>query len=53
VYRNPLTPTGKTGGISVQAVDQDLLDVLAGSVADGMWSDEARATRTWKRPSWP
>ena len=43
VYRNDLIPTGKTGGISVQAVDQDLLDVLGGSVADGMWFDEARA----------
>ena len=43
VYRNDLIPTGKTGGISVQAVDQDLLDVLGGSVADGIWLDEARA----------
>lgn len=43
VYRNDLIPKGKTGGISVQAVDQDLLDVLGGSVADGMWFDEARA----------
>jgi putative ABC transport system permease protein len=38
-----LIPTGKTGGISVQAVDQDLLDVLGGSVADGIWLDDARA----------
>lgn len=43
VYRNDLIPTGKTGGISVQAVDQDLLDVLGGSIADGVWFDEARA----------
>jgi putative ABC transport system permease protein len=43
VYRNDLMPTGKTGGISVQAVDQDLLDVLGGSVADGVWFDDARA----------
>jgi len=43
VYRNDLIPTGKTGGISVQAVDQELLDVLGGSVADGIWIDEARA----------
>jgi len=43
VYRNDLIPTGKTGGISVQAVDQDLLDVLGGSVADGIWLDDARA----------
>ncbi len=43
VYRNDLIPTGKTGGISVQAVDQELLDVLGGSVADGVWFDDARA----------
>jgi putative ABC transport system permease protein len=43
VYRNDLIPTGKTGGISVQAVDQDLLDVLGGSIADGVWFDEARS----------
>ena len=43
VYRNDFIPTGKTGGISVQAVDLALLDVLRGSVADGMWLDEARA----------
>ena len=43
VYRNDLIPTGKTGGISVQAVDQDLLNVLGGSMADGIWLDDARA----------
>jgi putative ABC transport system permease protein len=43
VYRNDLIPAGKTGGISVQAVDQDLLDVLVGSMADGVWFDDARA----------
>jgi putative ABC transport system permease protein len=43
VYRNDLIPTGKTGGISVQAVDQDMLDVLSGSVADGVWFDDAKA----------
>jgi putative ABC transport system permease protein len=43
VYRNDLIPTGKTGGISVQAVDHDLLDVLGGSVADGIWFDDARS----------
>ena len=43
VYRNDLMPTGKTGGISIQAVDQDLLDVLGGSLADGVWFDDARA----------
>jgi putative ABC transport system permease protein len=43
VYRNDLIPAGKTGGISVQAVDRELLDVLGGSVADGIWFDDARA----------
>jgi putative ABC transport system permease protein len=43
VYKNDFIPTGKTSGISVQAVDQELLDVLRGSVADGMWFDAARA----------
>jgi putative ABC transport system permease protein len=43
VYRNDLIPAGKTGGISVQAVDQDLLEVLGGSLADGVWFDDAKA----------
>jgi len=43
VYRNDLIPTGQTGGISVQAVDLDLLDVLGGSMVAGIWLDEARA----------
>jgi putative ABC transport system permease protein len=43
VYRNDLIPAGKTGGISVQAIDQDLLDVLGGSLADGVWFDDAKA----------
>jgi putative ABC transport system permease protein len=44
VYRSDRIPTGRTGGISVQAVDQDMLDVLGGSVADGVWFDQARAS---------
>ncbi len=43
VYRSDHVPPGRTGGISVQAADQDLLDVLGGSVAKGMWLDQARA----------
>jgi putative ABC transport system permease protein len=43
VYRNDLIPAGRTGGISVQAVDLDLLDVLGGSAAAGIWLDEGRA----------
>ena len=44
VYRSDLIPKGRTGGISVQAIDQDMLDVLEGSLADGVWFDEARAS---------
>ena len=43
VYRNDLMPVGKTGGISVQAADQDLLTVLGGSMDDGVWFDDAKA----------
>jgi putative ABC transport system permease protein len=44
VYRSDLVPTAKTGGISIQAVDRDLLAVLGGSLADGIWlDDEAKA----------
>jgi putative ABC transport system permease protein len=44
VYRSDLVPTAQTGGISIQAVDRDLLDVLSGSLTDGAWlEDEARA----------
>ena len=43
VYKNDLIPEGKTGGISVQAVDSKLLDVLAGSLADGIWFDDAKS----------
>ena len=44
VYKNNLIPQGRTGGISVHAVDQDLLDVLAGSMAEGVWFDDAKAS---------
>lgn len=44
VYRNDLIPPGLTGGISVQAIDQQLLAVLGGSVSDGVWFDEVRAS---------
>jgi putative ABC transport system permease protein len=43
VYRTDLVPSGQTGGISVQAVDLNLLDTLAGSLADGRWFDPAAA----------
>ncbi len=43
VYKNDLVPSGQTGGISVQAVDVNLLDTLAGTVADGQFITAANA----------
>lgn len=43
VYRTDLIPEGQTGGISVQAVSEDLLDTLGGSIADGRFFDGATA----------
>jgi putative ABC transport system permease protein len=40
VYKNDLVPSGQTGGITVQAVDLNLIDTLAGSVADGVFLNE-------------
>jgi putative ABC transport system permease protein len=43
VYRNDLIPPGNTNGISVQVADFNMLEVLGGSVADGVWLDDAKA----------
>lgn len=43
VYKTDLIPPGQSGGLSVQAVDINLLDTLAGTVADGRFHDEASA----------
>ncbi len=43
VYKNDLIPSGQTGGISVQAVDVNLLDTLSGSMANGAFLTEATA----------
>ncbi|NNK90955.1 MAG: ABC transporter permease [Acidimicrobiia bacterium] len=43
VYRNDLVPVGQSGGITVQAVDLNLLDTLAGTLADGAFLNEATA----------
>jgi putative ABC transport system permease protein len=43
VYKTDLIPEGQSGGLSVQAVDINLLDTLAGTVADGRFHDEASA----------
>ena len=44
VYRSDLIPAGQTSGLTVQAVDTNLLDTLAGSMADGRFLDEASAS---------
>jgi len=41
VYRTDLIPESQTGGLTVQAVDLNLLDTLGGTVADGRFFDEA------------
>jgi len=41
VYKNDFVPTGQTGGLSVLAVDTNLLTTLQGSMADGVFLDEA------------
>jgi putative ABC transport system permease protein len=43
-YRTDYIPSGQTGGITVQAVDLNLLDTLSGSVAAGRFHDEASAS---------
>jgi len=41
VYRSDLVPSTRSGGISVSAVDLNILDTLEGSVADGRFLDAA------------
>jgi putative ABC transport system permease protein len=41
VYRTDLVPSTQSGGLTVQAVDTNLLDTLGGSLADGRFLDEA------------
>ncbi len=43
VYRTDLVPESQSGGITVQAVDLNLLESLGGSVADGRFLDDASA----------
>jgi len=43
VYRTDFVPSTRSGGISVSAVDTNLLDTLEGTVADGRFLDEASA----------
>ena len=41
VYRNDLVPEGQSGGLSVFAADTNLLITLQGSMAEGVFLDEA------------
>ena len=41
VFRNDLVPSGQTGGISVKAVDANLLATLQGEMDSGVFLDEA------------
>lgn len=41
VYKTDFIPAGQTGGITVQAVDVNLLETLAGGISDGKFLDEA------------
>ena len=43
VYRTDFVPEGETGGITIQAVDTNLLDTLGGTVADGEFLNDATA----------
>lgn len=43
VYRSDFVPTSQSGGITIQAVDTNLLETLGGSVADGRFLNEATA----------
>ncbi len=43
VFRTDFIPSGQTGGITVQAVDSNLLATLGGRVATGRFLDEATA----------
>ena len=44
VFRTDLVPSGQTGGITVQAVDTNLLDTLAGTMADGVFLNDVTST---------
>jgi putative ABC transport system permease protein len=41
VYRTDLVPSGQTSGLTVRSVDNNLLDTLQGSMADGVFLDQA------------
>ena len=42
VLRTDVMPSTRTGGITVKAVDVQLLDTVVGALADGEWLDAAR-----------
>ena len=42
-YRTDLVPEGQTGGIAVRATEPNLLETLGGTMAEGVFLDEATA----------
>jgi putative ABC transport system permease protein len=44
LYRTDLIPEEQTNGLSVDAADVNLLDSLAGEVAQGVWLDDTSST---------
>ncbi len=46
VYRNALVEPGRTGGLTVTAVDLGLIDVVAGTMRAGTWFTQPTATFT-------
>lgn len=43
LLRSDLVPSTRTGGLTVKAVDVQLVDTLVGQLADGEWLDAARS----------
>ena len=44
VLKNEFVPTGETGGLTVVAAHESLLDTLNGSIAEGAWLNEATSS---------
>jgi putative ABC transport system permease protein len=44
VFKSDLVPSSQSGGLTVQAVDLNLLDTLAGTVADGVFFNDVTAS---------
>lgn len=44
VLKNEFVPSGQTGGLTVVAANESLLDTLNGEIAEGAWLNEATST---------